>query len=125
MKEFVKLGDFVVKDEEARKNKGANLYLHNITFTETMVSPDETADGIMIISTKSTPYKNLVGDEFVNGSIIQFLIRTHNTEGVITWGTLRTIGGTILQLHTLSNPTVASITFPQINNGFVDTVTKL
>ena len=125
MKEFVKLGDFVVKDEEARKNKGANLYLHNITFTETMVSPDETADGIMIISTKSTPYKNLVGDEFVNGSIIQFLIRTHNTEGIITWGTLRTIGGTILQLHTLSNPTIASITFPQINNGFVDTVTKL
>lgn len=125
MKEFVKLGDFVVKDEEARKNKGTNLYLHNITFTKTMVSPDETADGIMIISTKSTPYKNLVGDEFVNGSIIQFLIRTHNTEGIITWGTLRTIGGTILQLHTLSNPTIASITFPQINNGFVDTVTKL
>lgn len=125
MKEFVKLGDFVVKDEEARKNKGTNLYLHNITFTETMVSPDETADGIMIISTKSTPYKNLVGDEFVNGSIIQFLIRTHNTEGIITWGTLRTIGGTILLLHTLSNPTIASITFPQINDGFVDTVTKL
>lgn len=125
MKEFIRLGDFVVKDEEARKNKGTNLYLHNITFTETMVSPDETADGIMIISTKSTPYKNLVGDEFVNGSIIQFLIRTHNTEGIMTWGTLRTIGGTILQLHTLSNPTIASITFPQINNGFVDTVTKL
>lgn len=125
MKEFVKLGDFVVKDKEARESKGTNLYLHNITFTETMVSPDETADGIMIISTKSTPYKNLVGDEFVNGSIIQFLIRTHNTDGIITWGTLRTIGGTILQLHTLSHPTIASITFPQINNGFVDTVTKL
>ncbi len=125
MKEFVKLGDFVVKDEEARKNKGTNLYLHNITFTETQVSPDETADGIMIVSTKSTPYKNLVGDEFMNGSIIQFLIRTHNTVGIMTWGTLRTIGGTILQLHTLSNPTIASITFPQINNGFADTVTKL
>lgn len=125
MKEFIKVGEFIVKDKQARENNGTKLYLHNITFSPTMVSPDETADWIMIISTKSTPYKNLVGDEFVNGSIIQFLIRTHNTEGIMTWGTLRTIGGTILQLHTLAHPTIASITFPQINNGFVDTVTKL
>ena len=61
----------------------------------------------------------------MNGSIVQFLISTHNDAGVMTWGTLRTIGGTVLQLHTLSNPTVASITFPQINNGLVDTVTEL
>ena len=125
MREFVKLGNFIVKDEEARKNKGTKLYLHNITFKETMVSLNETADGIMIISTVSTPYKNLWGEEFMNGSIVQFLISTHNDAGVMTWGTLRTIGGTVLQLHTLSNTTVASITFPQINNGLVDTVTEL
>ena len=125
MKEFVKLGDFVVKDEEARKNNGTKLYLHNITFSPTMVSPDETADEITIISTKSTPYNVLVGDDFVNGSIVQFLVRTRNTDGIVTWGTLRTIGGTILQLHTLAHPTVSSITFPQINNLFADRVTEL
>ena len=125
MREFVKLGNFVVKDEEARKNNGTKLYLHRITFTPTMVSPDETADEITIISTKSTPYTSLSSDDLANGSLVQFLVRTHNDNGIMTLGTLRTIGGTILQLHTLAHPTVASITFDQINNGLVDTVTEL
>ena len=125
MREFVKLGNFAVKDEEARRNNGTKLYLHRITFTPTMVSPDETADEIMIISTKSTPYTSFSSGDFSTGGIIQFFVRTHNDNGVVTLGTLRTIGGTILQLHTLAHPTVASITFVQINNGLVDTVTEL
>lgn len=125
MREFVKLGNFVVKDEEARRNNGTKLYLHRITFTPTMVSPDETADEIMIISTKSTPYTSFSSGDFSTGGIIQFFVRAQSDSGVVTWGTLRTIGETTIQLHTFGHPTISSITTHQINNGLVDTVTEL
>jgi hypothetical protein len=108
------------------QHKGTKLYLHEITFAEASVGPEERSNKVKIISTKATPHTSLSMDDFIDGSMINFQIKMY-TDSNEAWGTYRSIDTNIIYLHGLSSvaTTTASINFTNINNSLVDTVTEL
>ena len=107
-------------------NKGTKLYLHDITFTETSIGPEEKSNKIRIVSTKVEPYTSLSMDNLTDGSIIS--IQIHMFTGTSqAWSTYRDIKSSVINIHGMdaSSATTASILFSQVNRGFSDTVTAL
>lgn len=106
-------------------NKGTKLYLHNITFTETNIGPEEKSNAIKIISTKETTYTSLSISDFIDGSMIDFKIYMF-TGSEQEWSNYRSVSNSKIKIHGIVDPvTTASIAFSQINGALVDEVTEL
>ena len=102
----------------------AKLYLHEITFNDTAIGPEERSDRAKIISAKSTQYTSLSENDFVDGSMISCHVHMY-TDNSQTWSSYRSVDNYNIMLHGMKDVTTSYIMFSQINNGLTDTVTEI
>ena len=112
--------------EASIEGGGTTLYLHELSFDEVQVGPEEKTSKIRLISTNPTPlssvtYANVGSPDII--SIQAYLYISDNFQG---WTTVRSILSSSIALHGIKgdSATTAIVFYRDINN-VVDNVTQL